>query len=140
MMDSHAVDTQAFLDAFMTLIHDCAAPLFEEARVYAKNAGLDVKVELHGAEKANPGLCLLVAYPQGQGDQLFNSCCITAEPAQQKVLHEDFYTDSKQRRVQSGKLASINQMVLHTRLATFFQNAFGLQPDYIAKQHPAGFW
>jgi hypothetical protein len=140
MMDSQAVDTQAFIDAFMTLMEECAKPLFEEARVYAKNAGLEVKVELHGAEKASPGLCLLVAYPNGLGDQPFNSCCITAEPAQQKVLHEDFYSDSNQRRVQRGKLASINQMVLHTRLATFFQTAFGLQPDYIAKEHPAGFW
>lgn len=137
MMDSQAVDTQVFLDAFMTALHECAVPLFEEARQYAQQAGLEVRLELHGAEKANPGLCLLVAYPQ---ENSFNSCCVTAEPDQQKVLHEDFYTDSNQRRVQHGKLASINQMVLHSRLAAFFQTAFGLQPDYIAKQHPAGFW
>ncbi|MEK1941968.1 MAG: hypothetical protein AAAB16_16490 [Pseudomonas sp.] len=140
MMDSQAVDTQAFLDAFMTLMQECAIPLFEEAKTYAQGAGLNVRLELHGAEKANPGLCLLVAYPDGLPDHGFNSCCITAEPSQQKILHEDFYSDSNQRRVQRGKLASINQMVLHTRLATFFQTAFGLQPDYIAKQHPAGFW
>ncbi|WP_457436547.1 hypothetical protein [Pseudomonas sp. TE3786] len=139
-MDKQAVDTPAFLDAFMTLLHECAMPLFEEARTYAQSAGLEVRVELHGAEKASPGLCLLVAYPDGQLEHSFNSCCITAEPEQQKVLHEDFYSDSKQRRVQRGTLTSINQMVLHTRLAGFFQTAFGLQPDYIAKQHATGFW
>jgi hypothetical protein len=137
MMDSEAVGTHAFLDAFMTALQECALPLFEEAKTYAKQAGLEVRLELHGAEKASPGLCLLVAYPD---ETSFNSCCITAEPEQQKVLHEDFYTESNQRRVQRGKLASINQMVLHSRLAAFFQTAFGLQPDYIAKQHPAGFW
>ena len=139
-MDNTAVDSQTFLDAFMTLMHECAVPLFEEAKTYAQGAGLDVRLELHGPEKASPGLCLLVAYPDAHGEQGFNSCCITAEPDQQRVLHEDFYAESNQRRVQRGKLASINQMVLHTRLATFFQTAFGLQPDYIAKQHPAGFW
>jgi hypothetical protein len=137
MMDSQAVDTQAFLEAFMTALQECAMPLFEEAKTYAKQAGLEVRLDIHGAEKANPGLCLLVAYPD---EHSFNSCCVTADPEQQKVLHEDFYTDSNQRRVQRGQVASINQMVLHSRLAAFFQTAFGLQPDYIAKQHPAGFW
>lgn len=132
---SHAV----FLEEFMSLLHNCAMPLFEEARQYAHSTGLLVRLELHGAEKPSPGLCLLVAYPEGHGEG-FNSCCITADPAHEKVLHEDFYLDSGQRRVQRGMLASINQMVLHTRIATFFQSAFGLQPDYIAKQHPAGFW
>lgn len=141
MSDSGSQDPTPsnFLDDFMTLLKDCAMPLFEEARHYAQEAGLSVRLELHGAEKPNPGLCLLVAHPDGHGEG-FNSCCITADPAQEKVLHEDFYLDSNQRRVQRGKLASINQMVLHTRIATFFQSAFGLQPDYIAKQHPAGFW
>lgn len=131
--------TEVFLDDFMTMLHDHAMPLFEEARQYAQNMGLQVRLELHGAEKPHPGLCLLVAYPEGHGEG-FNSCCITADPAHEKVLHEDFYLDSNQRRVQRAKLASINQMVLHTRIATFFQSAFGLQPDYIAKRHPVGFW
>lgn len=137
MTPSDAVDSQVFLDAFMTALHECALPLFEEAKTYAQQAGLEVRLELHGAEKASPGLCLLVAYPE---EQSFNSCCVAADPDHCKVLHEDFYSDSNQRRVQNGKLASINQMVLHSRLAAFFQTAFGLQPDYIGKQHPAGFW
>ena len=140
MMDSQAVASQTFLDEFMNAIQACALPLFEEARSYAQTTGLQVRLELHGAQKANPGLCLLVSYPDENPEHRFNSCCITANPGELKVLHEDFYTGSNQRRVQKGQLASINEMVLHTRLAAFFQTAFGLQPDYIAKRHPPGFW
>ena len=104
---------------------------------YARAHGLLCHVGLH---RGAGGLSELGLHARLPGEGLDCRCLISAEPQSASLVHENHYGGRSEPERIVGPLASLNRMVLDTRLQAFFQTGFGLSPDYLARRHGGGFW
>ena len=111
-----------------------AAPLFEQAALAARQAGLRATVHTSGAP---PELCLEVrASDHGYASHYR----ITADIGSRQVRHQLYFAADGTTRTLEAALESINSMVLDTQLLTLFRDGFGLSLPVLTQRHPAGFW
>ncbi|PRB80470.1 hypothetical protein [Pseudomonas sp. MYb185] len=111
-----------------------AAPLFEQAALAARQAGLNAVVHTAGSP---PELCLEVSAVEHGHASHYR---IAADTSRGQVRHQLYFvTDGTTRTLEAG-LDSINSMVLDTQLATLFHDGFALTLPAVAERHPAGFW
>lgn len=129
--------TAEFVHDYEDALKQVALPSFAEAGEYARSHGLICNVELHDGPG---GLSRLVLHARRPGEGLECHCLISADPASASLVHENQYAGRGTPERIHGPLASLNQMVLDTRLQAFFQASFGLRLDYISRRHPGGFW
>lgn len=111
-----------------------AAPLFEQAVLNARQAGLNATVHTTG----NPSeLCLEVK----ESEQSYPSHYrIEADTARQCVRHVLYFVADGTTRTLEGGLDSVNAMVIDTQLASLFREGFALTLPTVSARHPAGFW
>lgn len=130
-------DDTDFAQAYERALAEVALPAFAAAGEYARAHGLLCHVGLHrGAD----GLSELGLHARRPGEGLDCHCLIRAEPQGASLVHENHYGGRSEPERIVGPLASLNRMVLDTRLQAFFQTGFGLSPDYLARRHGGGFW
>ncbi|WP_193072840.1 hypothetical protein [Pseudomonas sp. FME51] len=111
-----------------------AAPLFEQAALNARQAGLNATVHTSGSPSE---LCLEVK----ESEQSYASHYrIETDTARQCVRHVLYFVADGTTRTLEGGLDSINAMVIDTQLASLFREGFALTLPTVAARHPAGFW
>ena len=126
--------TDLFLRRYGETLLAKAAPLFEQAALNARQAGLSATVNTSG----NPSeLCLEVK----EAKQTYASHYrIEADTSRQCVRHVLYFVTNGTTRTLDGGLDSINAMVIDTQLASLFRDGFALTLPAVSARHPAGFW
>lgn len=128
------LSTEAFMRRFGETLLATAAPLFEQAALNAREAGLQAMAHTAGNP---PELCLEVK----AADQPYASHYrISADTARQCVEHALYFVADGTTRTLEGGLDSINSMVVDTQLATLLRDGFGVKLPTVEARHPAGFW
>ncbi|MNM80985.1 hypothetical protein D3C81_929700 [compost metagenome] len=126
-----------FANAYESALREVALPAFASACDFARQHGLECSVELLEGEMQLSELRLTV---QGSCHQPECYCRITADPRTANLTYESQCGHHADAQRLAAPLASLNQMVLDTRLVQFFQEACGLRLDYAAERHSGGFW
>lgn len=128
------LSTELFLRRYGETLLARAAPLFEQAALNARQAGLDAMVHTAGSP---PELCLEVRTT----DQPYASHYrIEADTARQCVHHVLYFVADGTTQALDGGIDSINAMVIDTQLASLFRDGFALTLPAVSARHPAGFW
>lgn len=135
---SVAIDDADFRQRLVSALTTRAMPLFQETARHAVENGLSVTVELlTEAGESRPRLVLTAQHPD---DGLASSYSIIGDLENRSIVHEEVYAEPPATNRQNALLPSINEKVIDTRLATFFNKAFALSLPHILDRHPAGFW
>ncbi|MCP8466248.1 hypothetical protein NK553_20035 [Pseudomonas sp. ZM23] len=132
MSDAH----DSFNEDYRSALVEVALPAFARAGEFAREHGLECSVELVEGHRELPELCLRA---RGSCHAPECVCRISADPRTHRLCHENRCAGHGAQRL-IGSLASLNEMVLDTRLMEFFQSAFALRLDYAASRHAGGFW
>ena len=134
MTESAPPPADAFARRYGEILLGRAAPLFEQAALAARQAGLRATVHTSGAP---PELCLeLKASDQGYASHYR----ISADIGGGQVRHQLYFAADGTTRTLGAGLDSINNMVLDTQLVTLFHDGFALDLPVVSQRHPAGFW
>lgn len=125
---------EEFKRRYSELLLARAAPIFEQAALSAREAGLYARVHTDGDP---PELCLQVSSDEtGHASHYL----IQLDQGGQQVRHQLLLAiDGSSRRI-SGGLDSINNMVLDTHLSTLFREGFSVTLPALEERHPRGFW
>ena len=111
-----------------------AAPVFEQAALSAREAGLQATVHTGGNP---PELCLHVS---ANDNAHASHYLIQLDQASLQVQHQLLLTVDGRCRWVSGGLESINNMVQYTHLSTLFREGFSVILPPVEERHPKGFW
>ena len=128
------LSTELFARRYGETLLARAAPLFEQAALNARQAGLEAMVHTAGSP---PELCLEV---RGMEQSYASHYRIEADTARQCVHHVLYFVADGTSQTLDGGLDSINAMVIDTQLASLFREGFDLTLPTVAARHPAGFW
>ena len=129
---------KSFANAYQSALVEVALPAFARASEFAREHGLECTVELLEGRRELPELSLKV---RGSCHDPECVCRISADPQTQRLCHENRCGETEADVQQViGSLASLNEMVLDTRLLEFFQSSFALHLDYASSRHAGGFW
>lgn len=133
-----SVDPESFANEYQSALVEVALPAFARAGEFARDHGLECSVELLDGQRELPELLLKVRTTCQAPECV---CRISADPSTQRLCHENRCgeTDADVQQV-IGSIASLNEMVLDTRLLEFFQSSFALHLDYASSRHAGGFW
>ncbi|MFR0690480.1 hypothetical protein ACLUTX_13850 [Enterobacterales bacterium AE_CKDN230030158-1A_HGKHYDSX7] len=133
-----SADPESFANAYQSALVEVALPAFARAGEFAREHGLECSVELLDGRRDLPELSLKVRHSCQETECV---CRISADPQTQRLCHENRCgeTEADVKQV-IGSLASLNELVLDTRLLEFFQSSFALHLDYAASRHAGGFW
>jgi hypothetical protein len=131
-------DPESFSSAYQSALVEVALPAFARASEFARQHGLECSVELLDGRRDLPELSLKA---RNSGHDAECICRISADPQTQRLCHENRCGETEADVQQViGSLASLNEMVLDTRLLEFFQSSFALHLDYATSRHAGGFW
>lgn len=132
MNDEHT--SEHLMRRYSELLLARAAPIFEQAALSAREAGLHASVHTEGNP---PELCLRVSTDESGHASHY---LIQLDQAGRRVRHQLLLAiDGSSRRV-SGGLDSINNMVLDTHLSALFREGFSITLPALEERHPKGFW
>lgn len=133
-----SADPESFANAYQNALVAVALPAFARASEFARQHGLECSVELLDGRRDLPELSLKVRNSCRDAECI---CRISADPQTQRLCHENRCgeTDADVKQV-IGSIASLNELVLDTRLLEFFQSAFALHLDYASSRHASNFW
>ncbi|WP_236200310.1 hypothetical protein [Pseudomonas pseudonitroreducens] len=133
-----SADPESFANAYQSALVEVALPVFARASEFARKHGLECSVELLDGRRDLPQLSLKVRHSCHDAECI---CRISADPQTQRLCHENRCGETEADVQQViGSLASLNEMVLDTRLLEFFQSSFALHLDYASSRHAGGFW
>jgi len=133
-----SVDPESFANEYQSALVEVALPAFARASEFAREHGLECSVELLEGRRDLPELSLKVRNSCHDAECI---CRISADSQTQRLCHENRCGESEADVQQViGSLASLNEMVLDTRLLEFFQSSFALHLDYASSRHARGFW
>ncbi|MCP1623925.1 hypothetical protein [Pseudomonas nitroreducens] len=131
-------DPESFANAYQSALVEVALPAFARASEFAREHGLECSVELLDGRRDLPELSLKVRNSCYDAECI---CRISADPQTQRLCHENRCGETEADVQQViGSLASLNELVLDTRLLEFFQSSFALHLDYASSRHAGGFW
>lgn len=133
-----SADPESFADAYQCALVEVALPVFARASEFARRHGLECSVELLDGRRDLPELSLRVRNSCRDTERI---CRISADRQTQRLCHENRCgeTDADVKQV-IGSLASLNALVLDTRLLEFFQASFALHLDYASSRHAGSYW
>lgn len=131
-------DPESFANAYQSALVEVALPAFARASEFARRHGLECSVELLDGRRDLPELRLKVRNSCRAAECI---CRISADAQSQRLCHENRCGETEADVQQViGSLASLNEMVLDTRLLEFFQSSFALHLDYASSRHAGHFW
>ncbi|MGC4012782.1 MAG: hypothetical protein QM805_29765 [Pseudomonas sp.] len=132
-----SADPESFADAYQSALVEVALPVFARAGEFARQHGLECSIELLDGRRDLPELSLKVRNCRDAEC----ICRISADRQTQRLCHENRCgeTDADVKQV-IGSLASLNTLVLDTRLLEFFQTSFALHLDYASSRHVRSYW